>query len=100
MNVVMHHFERISDQSGHCHGANWPSCRSKCVFRTKLATITEPIGHRDEGLGGVGRWVTDGHRIFAKEVLMTNNRLPMRKMREVLRLEHVCSLGEREIVRS
>ena len=31
---------------------------------------------------------------------MANKRLPMRKIREVLRLRHVCGLGEREIARS
>ncbi len=31
---------------------------------------------------------------------MTNKRLPMRKIKEVLRLKYVCGLGEREIARS
>ena len=31
---------------------------------------------------------------------MANKRLPMRKIREVLRLSHACGLGEREIARS
>ena len=31
---------------------------------------------------------------------MPNKRLPMRKIREILRLRHVCGLGEREIARS
>ena len=49
---------------------------------------------------GERRWATKGHRIFAEEVLMANKRLPMRKIREVLRLSHACGLGEREIARS
>jgi hypothetical protein len=31
---------------------------------------------------------------------MPNKRLPMRKIREILRLRHVCGLGERETARS
>ncbi len=31
---------------------------------------------------------------------MTNKRLPMRKIKEVLRLKYVCGLGEREIAQS
>ena len=31
---------------------------------------------------------------------MANKRLPMRKIKEVLRLKYICGLGEREIARS